>query len=181
MGKTSFNTGDRYSLKAEIIILLLFILSILLFFPAINLLSNTVLPFIYVLLVPVTGVLLAWLCLYRTSPYHIAWNIFLSFAIGGVISLFLMVFINKQFPQKSPIIESFDVMNYGNKRAVTGRLASNCDLPYVTILIQGKRKSLELTCQDQESLESYEKVECNYSIGCFGWAYIHNYIAKKWE
>jgi hypothetical protein len=144
-------------------------------------LGKTVISIISLCLIIIAGIAMAWLCLSRTSPYHFWWNIFLSVFMGMVLSLFAALFINKQFPQKDTITESFDVINSGDKWPITGRNMSNCDMPYVTILIQERRKSLELTCQDLEALDSYEKIECTYSVGCFGWAYINDYRAKKWK
>ena len=159
----------------------MFVLSIFLVWPTYILADNTILPWKYLLLIPTIGMALAAAALYKTSPYNLYWTIFLAVCMGTILSLFSILLINKLFPQSPPIVEKFDILYYGNKLKRSRSFTSNCAMPYVTILIQGKRKQLELTCDDLETAESYEKIECNYHIGAFGWAYLNEYLPKKWE
>lgn len=166
-------------MKAEIIILLLFILSLVLIWPAYTLARNTFIPVRYLLLTPLIGMGVALLSMYKTSPYHLAWTIFLAITVGGCLSVFSLLMVNKHFPRKAATWETFDVKGNGASYGLRSRYQSNCEMPFVQICIRDRCKLLELTCDDLQTVELFSKVECNYLVGAFGWPYIIDYIAKK--
>lgn len=97
------------------------------------------------------------------------WTFFIATIIGGGITYFLTLFINKEIANSEINVEFFEIQSTGTLAKGT---KSTCRRPYAMINFNGIEKELVFDCKYEKKIQEYKTVKLDYSIGFFGFPYV---------
>lgn len=155
-----FQTGD-------IILTLLFFVSLVLTILGINIYRLTIIDTKYLLASCAFGMVIVFVILTFVikSSYSKKWTFLIKAGIGAGLFYFGLLFINQQFADKELQTGQFLII----KKGTLGRgKSSSCFQPYVNIDFYGTEKQLVFYCDDAITVKHSTKVNLTYSTGAFG-------------
>lgn len=172
VGPGSENKRSRIK-KLDAILTVLFILSIVLVIWGIDIYRKTIIEPKYLFVAVCMGTIVAAVfLLFITREFLNAfWTFGITAAIGGGISYFLLLFLNKEFADKTLNTELFPIQKTGNlgrgKKGV-------CRSPYAIIDFYGLEKQLIFYCEYETAIHSFKRVKVDYFRGFFGFPVVQD-------
>jgi hypothetical protein len=158
--KLIFQSGD-------IILTILFFISISLTVWGINIYRLTIIETKYLFATIMFGIVVGFVVLsfLVKSSYSFIWTFLIKAAISAGLVYFAFLYFNQIFADKELQREQFLIV----KKGTLGRgKRSSCSQPYVNISFYGIEKQLVFYCQFADTVKKSTKVNLTYSKGLFG-------------
>ena len=171
--KSQYNNSKVDHKGTDLIFTFLFLTSIALTIWGIEIYRITVIEIKYLFALVAIGTIVSFpITLYLYKGCYSIFSIFLfSIAIGGGLSYFGFLYLNKTLADKELLTDEFQITETGN----LGRgKKSNCAQPYAYIDFNGFNKQLIFYCEYEKSISNYSKVSATYSEGFFSFEVIHS-------
>lgn len=155
--------------KAELSVMMLFIISAGLSIWGAHILRSTLVPPKYLFAAACFGTVIAFptLLLGVKTSYSNLWIFIVSIIIGSGISCTLLLLLNSVVIDQEKTVEVFNII----KRKSTADKAG-CTRPYATINFYGIEKELAFGCDDEKFFKNVAGVKLEYAKGLLGFNYI---------
>jgi hypothetical protein len=159
--------------KAELTVMMLFLVSAGLGIWGTNILRSTLIPTKYLFAAACFGTVITFptLLLGIKTSYSNFWIFILSSIIGSGITCTLLLFLNSVVIDQQTSVEVFDIIKRKSSADKQG-----CTRPYATINFYGLEKELAFSCDDEKSFKNVAGVRLEYAKGLLGFNYI---VAKN--
>jgi hypothetical protein len=161
---------NHSSKTGDIILTVLFFISMGLTIWGINIYRLTIIDAKYLLVPTIFGVIVALTILaVLKSRYSRFWTLLIKAAIGSGIFYFGFLFLNQRLADKHMLTEGFKIVEKGSFPQVK---KSRCSKPYAVIDFYKTKKQLVFYCDYAEIIKHSTKVNLTYSKGGLGFIII---------
>jgi hypothetical protein len=178
MATVSQNSKRKIKLTTgDLILQLLFYISIGLTIWGINIYRLTIIESKYLFASIVFGTIIVFAGIrFFYNRYSVLWNFILSIAIGSGFAYFGLLYVNKSLAEKETLTQEFQIVQTGN---LARRKHSSCFRPYAVIDFYGTQKQLLFYCEYEKTIKNYSKVTVTHSKGFFGFWIIKSNLLKN--